>query len=32
VVYEKNLGESTAEIAKAMTEYNPDSTWHKVKE
>jgi hypothetical protein len=32
VVYEKNLGESTAEIAKAMTEYNPDSTWHKVKD
>jgi hypothetical protein len=32
VVYEKNLGEQTAEIAKAMTEYNPDSSWHKVKE
>jgi hypothetical protein len=30
VVYEKNLGEQTAEIAGAMTEYNPDSTWHKV--
>jgi DUF2950 family protein len=32
VVYEKNLGEGTAEIAKSMTEYNPDSTWHKVKD
>jgi hypothetical protein len=30
VVYEKDLGEKTAEIAKAMTEYNPDSGWHKV--
>jgi DUF2950 family protein len=32
VVYEKDLGEKTAEIAKAMTEYDPDSTWHKVKD
>jgi hypothetical protein len=32
VVYEKDLGEKTAEIAKAMTEYNPESTWHKVKD
>jgi len=32
VVYEKNLGENTAETAKAMTEYNPDSSWHKVKD
>ena len=31
-VYEKDLGEKTAEVAKAMTEYNPDSTWHKVKD
>ena len=31
VVYEKNLGENTAETAKTMTEYNPDSSWHKVK-
>ena len=30
VVYEKDLGEKTAETARAMTEYNPDSTWHKV--
>jgi Protein of unknown function (DUF2950) len=26
-VYEKNLGARTAEIAGAMTEYNPESTW-----
>ena len=26
-VYEKNLGSRTAQIAGAMTEYNPDSTW-----
>jgi len=32
VAYEKDLGEKAAEIAKAMTEYNPDSTWHKVKD
>ena len=30
VVYQKDLGESTTELAKAMTEYNPDSTWKKV--
>ena len=27
IVYEKDLGTRTDEIAKAMTEYNPDSTW-----
>ncbi len=32
VVYEKDLGEKTEEIAASMTEYNPDSTWHKVKD
>ena len=26
-VYERNLGPRTAQIAAAMTEYNPDSTW-----
>ena len=26
-VYEKNLGARTTQIAGAMTEYNPDSTW-----
>lgn len=30
VVYQKDLGEKTAEIAGAMTEYNPDRTWKKV--
>jgi hypothetical protein len=30
VVYQKDLGEKTSEIAGAMTEYNPDSTWKKV--
>jgi len=29
VVYEKNLGKSTAKIAKAMTAYDPDTTWVK---
>ena len=27
-VYEKDLGQSTADLASAMTEYNPDNTWH----
>jgi Protein of unknown function (DUF2950) len=26
-VYEKNLGADTANVASAMTEYNPDTTW-----
>jgi len=30
IVYQKDLGESTAEAAKAITEYNPDSSWAKV--
>lgn len=30
IVYQKDLGENTADIAKAMTEYNPDSSWKKV--
>jgi hypothetical protein len=28
-VYEKDLGRDTATIAKAMQEYDPDSSWHK---
>jgi Protein of unknown function (DUF2950) len=32
VVYEKDLGPRTVSIAKAMTEYNPDSTWSAVTE
>ena len=31
-VYEKNLGPRTTQIAAAMTEYNPDSTWSLVRE
>jgi hypothetical protein len=29
-VYEKNLGPATDKLALAMTEYDPDSTWHLV--
>jgi hypothetical protein len=32
VVYEKDLGKKTEVHAKAMKEYNPDSTWQKVEE
>ncbi|HME71125.1 MAG TPA: DUF2950 domain-containing protein [Myxococcota bacterium] len=28
IVFEKNLGRNTAEIARHMTEYNPDKTWN----
>jgi hypothetical protein len=27
VIYEKNLGKETADIAKSLTEFNPDNTW-----
>jgi hypothetical protein len=30
VVYQKNLGPDTAERARAMTRFDPDSTWQKV--
>ncbi len=30
VVYEKNLGSNTADVVKAMTAYNPDTTWKAV--
>jgi len=30
VVYQKDLGPNTAAIARAMKQYNPDSTWKKV--
>jgi DUF2950 family protein len=30
IVYQKDLGEKTADVAETMTEYNPDSTWKKV--
>jgi hypothetical protein len=29
-IYEKDLGPDTTKLARAMTVYNPDSTWHKV--
>ncbi|MGB2629344.1 MAG: DUF2950 domain-containing protein [Candidatus Acidiferrum sp.] len=32
VVYQKDLGPNTSELAKAISEYNPDSTWTKVKD
>lgn len=31
-VYEKNFGARTTEVAGAMTEYNPDSTWKLVRD
>jgi hypothetical protein len=31
LVYEKNLGKNTADVAKAMTEFNPDNTWTALK-
>jgi hypothetical protein len=30
VIYAKNLGSDTANLAKAMTEFNPDNTWTQV--
>jgi hypothetical protein len=32
VVYEKDLGKKTEKIAKAMKEYNPNSSWHQTEE
>lgn len=29
IVYEKDLGERTEELARAITEYNPDATWRR---
>jgi hypothetical protein len=29
-VYEKDLGENTGAVAKAMTSFDPDKSWHKV--
>jgi hypothetical protein len=31
VIYEKDLGAKTNELAEAMTTYNPDRTWHRVR-
>jgi len=30
VVYQKDLGPNSAAIARAMKQFNPDSTWRKV--
>jgi hypothetical protein len=32
IVYQKDLGPQTAEIASAMQEYNPDNTWEELQE
>ena len=29
IVYEKDLGPKTAEMAKSMKQYNPDGSWRK---
>jgi hypothetical protein len=29
IVYEKDLGPQTAEVAKTLTQYDPDTTWRK---
>ena len=31
IIYQKDLGEKTAEIATAMNQYNPDPTWSRAK-
>jgi hypothetical protein len=31
VIYEKDLGSSTSALAEAMTAYNPDTTWRRVR-
>ena len=32
IVYEKDLGEQTADITQSFRAYNPDKTWHRVDE
>ena len=32
VVYQRDLGEKTVVLAKAMKEYDPDSSWQKAEE
>jgi hypothetical protein len=32
VVYQKDLGKRTDALAKALTEYNPNSTWRKAED
>ena len=31
-IYQRNLGEKTSRIAKAMKEYNPDNEWRLVRD
>jgi hypothetical protein len=31
IVYQKDLGPNTAELARAIDEYDPDSTWQRAK-
>lgn len=31
IIYQKDLGEKTAEVASAMSQYNPDATWSRAK-
>jgi len=30
VVYQKDLGKTTSDVASAMTEFNPDKSWKQV--
>ena len=32
IIFEKNLGKNTRSIAEAITVYNPDKSWKKVKD
>jgi hypothetical protein len=32
VVFEKDLGEDTAKVLRAMTQFNPDDTWIPVRD
>ena len=32
IVYEKDLGENTAAVAKSMTSFDPDKSWRKVEQ
>ena len=32
MLYEKNLGKTTEETGKAITEFNPDNTWSAVEQ
>lgn len=32
IIYQKDLGKKTGEISRAMTEYEPDSSWQKISE